>query len=104
MKKFFKRFEPKVPESNAEPKTVTTTYEAEGPMSRTVKMPFCKCKEDDLDEVEDDCDPGHGCGKPLVFCGNCFKLIKQDNMKEFCSCAFTERKLKNSKEGNYGTI
>lgn len=83
------------------PNTVTEYKPA--PMSRKVKIPFCGCDEDDLDPVEDECDPNKGCGKPLFFCGECFKLMKQKEIEQ-CSCAFTKHKLDNAKRGDYGII
>lgn len=90
------------PKTTTSPNTTVTEYKP-APMSRKVTIGFCKCDEDDIDPVEDDCDPNKGCGKPLFFCGECFKLIKQKDGEQ-CSCAFTKRKLDNTKKGDYGII
>ena len=105
MKKFFvKRVEVKPSTSTQKKETVTrVTNYAPAPMSRTVKLPFCKCSEDDLDLVEDECDSTRGCGKPLSFCGECFKLIKLKDIDQ-CSCANTQKKLENAKQGLYDSM
>uniref|UniRef100_A0A7S4M7T4 Uncharacterized protein n=1 Tax=Vannella robusta TaxID=1487602 RepID=A0A7S4M7T4_9EUKA len=100
MPKFFKKI--KKQEDCTSPNQTVTMHKP-APMSRKVTIPFCKCDEDDVDPVEDDCDANKGCGKPLFYCGECFKLIKQKEGEQ-CSCAFTKRKLGNCKKGEYGMI
>ena len=79
-------------EAAKETQTTTVHYQADR-MERKVHIGFCECGEDDQDEIVDDCDtgPNKGCGKKLVFCGECFKLIKQEG--DQCSCAYARKKL-----------
>ena len=60
-------------------------------MSEKVDIGYCECGEN-CDPNTDDCETeGGGCGKPLHFCGECFKLIKKEG--DNCSCGWAKKKL-----------
>ena len=59
-------------------------------LSDKVEIGYCKCAEDVRDPNTDDCE-AEGCGKPLHFCGECFKLIKMEG--DNCSCGWAKKKL-----------